>query len=243
MASNKDFNPDRDLVYLQVTYPKKRDLIGPYLITEHGLDAARKRLLNLCKLNIEGMNDILLAKIGDEINPSGFIFQALKKRRTIAGDQNREGFGVSSLLSASSEVVEKIRECEEKGEKADLYTVYSCSMHKKELMDWQECFTPCKKAEDMLIWPCKQGSNGVETRLSSIGAQTGSLLTACDEMRELSQAVPDIEKWLNDYTSMRQVLIVLRVVANDAEGQLGMFVGGASQMTIPLSQQSCVIRK
>ncbi|KAI4666192.1 uncharacterized protein J4E88_010487 [Alternaria novae-zelandiae] len=114
MASNKDFNPNRDLVYLQVTYSKKKDLIGPYLITDHGLDAARKRLLNLCKLNIEGMNDILLAKIGDEINQSGFNFQALKKRRSIAGDQNREVLGVSSLLSSSSEVVEKIRECEEK---------------------------------------------------------------------------------------------------------------------------------
>ena len=218
MASNKDFNPDRDLVYLQVTYPKKRDLIGPYLITDHGLDAARKRLLNLCKLNIEGMNDILLAKIGDEINPSGFIFQALKKRRTIAGDQNREGFGVSSLLSASSEVVEKIREYEEKREKPVLHSVYSCSMPKEHLKGWRKSFVPCKKAEDMLIWPCKQGWNGVETRLNSIGAQAGLLLTACNEMSELSQAVPATKKRLNDYTSTRQVMIVLKVVAKDAKG-------------------------
>lgn len=42
VAFNKDFNPDKDLVYLQVTYPKKNDLIGPYLITDHGLDAAQE---------------------------------------------------------------------------------------------------------------------------------------------------------------------------------------------------------
>ncbi|KAI4694218.1 uncharacterized protein J4E84_002800 [Alternaria hordeiaustralica] len=61
MAVNKDLNPDKDLVYLEVTYTTKIDLIGPYLITDHGLDAARKRLFKLCKLNIEGTNEILLA--------------------------------------------------------------------------------------------------------------------------------------------------------------------------------------
>jgi len=68
MAVNKDLNPDKDLVYLEATYRTKIDLIGPYLSTDHGLDAARKRLFKLCKLNIEGMNKILLAKIRDDTN-------------------------------------------------------------------------------------------------------------------------------------------------------------------------------
>ena len=164
------------------------------------------------------MNRFLLAKIRDDINKLEFNLQALNKGLTFTGDQNCVLGTVSSLLSSSAEVVERIREEKEKGEKADLYTVYSCSMHKTDLMDWQECFAPYKKAKDVLIWPCKQESNGVETRLSEIGAQTESLLTARGEMRKLSQAETDTEKWLNAYKNTRQVIIVLRVVANDAEG-------------------------
>jgi len=43
------------------------------------------------------------------------------------------------------------------------------------------------------------------------------LLKAGEEMRELSQAVPDKVEWLDEHLSERQVMVVLRVVANDAD--------------------------
>ena len=70
----------------------------------------------------------------------------------------------------------------------------------------------------MLVWPCKQGQSGVETPLSSDRAQASLLLKAGEEMRELSQAVPEMVKWLYEHMSERQVMVVLKVVANDAEG-------------------------
>lgn len=218
MASNKDFNPDRDLVYLQVTYPKKRDLIGPYLITEHGLDAARKRLLNLCKLEIGGMNDILLATIRDKINQSDFNFQALNKSRFITDDQNRELFEVSNLLSSSADVVVYIRKEEKEGRKAALHTVYGCSKDTGDYKKWHECFEPYKKAEDMLVWPCGEEWNGVETHSSDVAARTWLLLTACDKMKNLIRAVPDTKDWPYGYESKRQIMMIWKVVANDAEG-------------------------
>ena len=192
MAVNKDLNPDKDLVYLEATYRTKIDLIGPYLSTDHGLDAARKRLFKLCKLNIEGMNKFLLAKIRDGINKLDSNLQALNKGLTLTGDQNRAPSMVRSLLSSSAEAVGHIRKVEEKGEKAVLYTVYSCSMRKKLVMNCHECFAPYGKAKYMLVWPCKQGQSGVETHLSSDRAHASSLLKAGEEMRELSQAVLDM---------------------------------------------------
>ena len=88
------------------------------------------------------MNEILLAKIRDDINKLEFNLQALSKGLTFEGDQNCVLGTVNSLLSSSAEVVERIREGKEKGEKADLYTVYSCSMRKKLVMNWHECYAP-----------------------------------------------------------------------------------------------------
>jgi len=107
---------------------------------------------------------------------------------------------------------------EGKGEKAVLYTVYSCSICIKLLLGWHKCFTPHEKAKDTLVWPCKQGQSGVETQLSSDRAQASLLLEADEEMRELSQAVPEMVKWLYKHMSEQQIMLVLKVVANDAKG-------------------------
>ena len=218
MAVNNDLNPEKDLVYLQVTYATTIDLIGPYLITDHGLDAARKRLFRLCKLNIEGMNKILLAKIRDDINQLDFKLQAINEGLPLTSDQNGVPFLVRSVLSSSAEVVGHIRKEEERGEKAELHIAYSCSMPPKLLMSWHECFAPYEKAVDMLVWPCKQGWNGVDTQLSSYRAQASLLLKASEELKKLSQAVPDKVEWLDEHMSVRQVMVVLKVVANDANG-------------------------
>jgi len=218
MAVIKDLNPDKDLVYLEVTYTTTIDLIGPYLITDHGLDAARKRLLNLCRLNIEGMNDSLLATIRDKINQSDFNFQALNKSRFITDDQNRELFEVSNLLSSSADVVVYIRKEEKEGRKADLYTVYGCSKDTEGFEKWHKCFGPYKKAEDMLVWPCGEEWNGVETHSSVVAARTWLLLRACDKMTDLIRAVPDRRHWPTMCYDKWQIRMIWRVVANDAEG-------------------------
>ena len=117
------------------------------------------------------MNEILLAMIRDNINKLDFNLQALNKGLTLTSDQNRVPFMVRSLLSSSAEAVRHIRKEEEKGERAVLYIVYSCSMRKKLVMNCHECFAPYGKAKDMLVWPCKQGQSDVETQLSSDRAQ------------------------------------------------------------------------
>ena len=70
----------------------------------------------------------------------------------------------------------------------------------------------------MLVWPCKQGKSGAETHLSSDRAHASSLLKAGEEMRELSQAVPDKVEWLDEHMNERQVMVILKVVVNDADG-------------------------
>jgi hypothetical protein len=142
-------------------------MLGPYINTEDGKNAARKRLAQLCETTIKDTNRKLEESIQELVrNKNRHLCEDLANGTSFKDTKGPNLFEFKIEAEYNPEVAEKIRESEEEGKQSEVYVVCVRTLDKESQEPWKTQFLWYRMSNELLTWPYGVGKDDFTTCLS-----------------------------------------------------------------------------